>query len=238
MIKSVFLIPFVLFQFFSWPWSRILPYSSLEAILTVSSGERMRADFESDTSDVQEELARKLLRLHVVAASDRPGDQHTKLQVKEKAVSLLGELLEFCSCKEEAMAKIKENLPVLQDELRQFLDSIGCTQRVSLSLDKRYFPVKLYGNLVFPAGVYDALLIVLESGEGANWWCVLYPPLCLSDLCTAPVPQKSEETLHSVLSDEAWETIQADDSSDPEPEKPHPLRVRFWFVDFFHALFS
>lgn len=235
-MKSVLLIPFILLQFFSWPWSQFEQFQlSFPTASASKTSDNDSSEEDLHVYSIQQELAQKLLRLHVKAASDRPEDQELKYQVKNKAVELLEQLLDFCSCKEEAMAKIKENLPVLQYELQEFLDSTDSPQHVSLSLEPSYFPVKLYGDLMFPAGIYDALLVVLEEGKGQNWWCVLYPPLCFTDLCTQSVPKESKQQLETVLTTDAWEGIQMDDAPS-ETEKNTP-KIRFWIADFFRSLF-
>lgn len=240
-MKSVLLIPFILLQFFYWPWSQFEQFQfsavspSFSAISVNKTLNNALSGKDLQVRSIQQELAQKLLRLHVRAASDRPEDQELKYLVKDKTVELLEQLLDFCSSKEEAMAKIKENIPVLQYELQEFLDSADSPQHVSLSLEPSYFPVKLYGDLIFPAGIYDALLVVLEEGKGQNWWCVLYPPLCFTDLCTQSVPEESKQQLETMLTADAWEGIQIDAPS-ARQEKNTP-RIRFWIADFFKSLF-
>lgn len=167
--------------------------------------------------NIQTELSEKLLRLHVIASSDSKEDQTLKLFMKDKAIEVLKTILSDCDDKKEAISIIQNSIPHLTKMLQNFT-----TQTVTISLEHTYFPVKCYGDLIFPAGFYDALRIVLDKGEGQNWWCVLYPPLCFTDLCTMSVPEDSKTQLQETISDNAWDKIQM-------KSKP---KIRFWIVDF------
>jgi stage II sporulation protein R len=120
-----------------------------------------------------------VLRLHVIANSDSRQDQEVKLQVRDAVIaSFQKEMLQMKSLKEtEAYVKTQlDNVKVMANKVLA-RNRFSYKSRVSLSVD--YFPQKSYGGVVFPAGKYDALRIVLGNGKGHNWWCVLFPPLCL-----------------------------------------------------------
>lgn len=213
-MKSIFLAFAILLHFLSSPWHEF----------TIPS---------ANSEQIQTELSEKLLRLHVIAASDSDEDQATKLLVKDETVSILQDLLSDCSDKEDFITTLSSYLPILQQTLQDFLFSINCPQTVTVSLEYTYFPVKLYGDLVFPSGFYDALRVVLEEGKGQNWWCVLYPPLCFTDVCTMSVPEQSKTQLEETLSDNAWNSIQMDCQTKNDTPK-----IRFWIVDFIKDIFA
>lgn len=215
-MKPIFLAFTIVFNFLSSPWSNFTTNYTFSY-------------FESQL--IQNELSTKLLRLHVLAASDATKDQKIKLLVKNEAISFLENLLSDCNSKEEAIATITTYIPTLEKTLQDFLSSIHCSQTITISLEYTYFPVKIYGDLVFPSGYYDALRIVLDKGEGQNWWCVLYPPLCFTDVCTMSVPKESKTQLEETISHEAWNSIQMD----KENNKP---QIRFWIVDFVKNIFT
>ncbi len=121
------------------------------------------------------------LRLHVIANSDDPYDQQVKLKVRDRVLEVLSSQLEHATSKEEAMAEIQDLLPQLETACADTLQGLA-DYGLHAELGKAEFPTKSYGNLVLPAGEYDALRVVLGKGEGRNWWCVLFPPLCFVDV--------------------------------------------------------
>ena len=123
----------------------------------------------------------KPLRLHVLANSDSAGDQQLKLRVRDEVISFLEPLFAEAESKEQAMELLTEVMPELTAACNEFLaDKADYTAR--LSLERTDFPEIDYDGMVFAAGEYDALREVLGEGEGHNWWCVLFPPLCFVDL--------------------------------------------------------
>ncbi len=121
----------------------------------------------------QEDLAAKLVRLHVVAASDRPADQEAKLLLRDEICALLAPALAEATTREEALAVLEAKLPALR--------AMG---DVSVSLAVEEFPTRDYVNFSLPAGDYLALRVVMGEGLGQNWWCVLFPPLCTEALAS------------------------------------------------------
>ncbi len=121
------------------------------------------------------------LRLHVIANSDSPYDQQVKLIVKDRALELLNDALLNSDNKKEAMTRINSELAGLEEGCREVLAGYA-DYDLKASLGKGAFPTKAYGNMLLPAGDYEALKIVLGEGKGKNWWCVLFPPLCFIDI--------------------------------------------------------
>jgi stage II sporulation protein R len=121
----------------------------------------------------------KVVRLHVLANSNDEGDQRIKLEVRDAVIAYLedhrGEMDGF----EGTKAYIEKHLDTLQTVANGVLDRYGIPYGCSVSVCVAPFPEKTYGDVVFPAGDYHALRIVLGCGKGNNWWCVLFPPLCL-----------------------------------------------------------
>ena len=129
------------------------------------------------TAGQQRALAQHVVRLHVVGASDNQQDQRLKLTVRDAVLSEAGPWLEQAGSREEAMAVIARNLPRLAQVGAQ---AAGGTVKVTASLEEQaWFPTKAYTDFSLPAGYYPALKITLGEGAGHNWWCVVYPPLCL-----------------------------------------------------------
>ena len=127
----------------------------------------------------------KPLRLHVLAASDRPFDQSIKLAVRDHVLEYLETTIEGCKSKEEAMTVIASRLPQIELVCNTCLDYCGADYDASAMLETADFPETSYDGVVFAAGEYDALRIVLGEGNGHNWWCVLFPPLCFVDMAAS-----------------------------------------------------
>lgn len=118
-----------------------------------------------------------VLRLHVKANSDGETDMNIKLEVVSYINELIADKLNGCSY-EETAKWLSERLPFLKTAVNEKLKTLGADYEATVELKKRDFPSRSYGNVFFPSGEYSALVISLGSGEGDNWWCVLYPRLC------------------------------------------------------------
>lgn len=119
------------------------------------------------------------LRLHVVANSDSPEDQAVKLKVRDAVLKTAGPLLRDARNQEEAASRVQKLLPIIQQAANITLKAEGYHYTARVYLGTYEFPVRWYGETVFPPGRYQAVRVVLGEGRGHNWWCVLFPPLCL-----------------------------------------------------------
>ena len=128
----------------------------------------------------EEAIYNSVIRLHVIAASDSDSDQALKLKVRDAVLSGLSTLSEGCSSKSEAEEKLASQLDEIRAVALETLAAEGCDCQVSVSLGKEKYPQKSYDGVCFPAGEYTSLRIVIGEGEGKNWWCVLFPQLCLA----------------------------------------------------------
>ncbi len=141
------------------------------------------ADNDSEVLFADMQAEEKPLRLHVLANSDSTADQQLKLQVRDYIISLVEPELSVATDKQEAMQWIEDSLPTLSTACNDYL--AGCSDYTAqLTLARSDFPDINYDGVIFAAGEYDALKIVVGEGAGKNWWCVLFPPLCFVDLAT------------------------------------------------------
>lgn len=131
----------------------------------------------------QEELGRKVIRLHVIANSDSPEDQALKLRVRDRVLARAQEILEQSADMEQAEQALTAALPELTREARETLAAEGCAQPVQARLEPAEFPTKDYDGFSLPAGKYLALRVIIGQGAGQNWWCVVFPPLCTATAC-------------------------------------------------------
>lgn len=131
----------------------------------------------------QDTLQRKLIRLHVIANSDSAEDQALKLQVRDRVLAQAQAILEQAGDMEQARQQLDAALPRLEQAARETLAACGCDNAVQARLEETDFPTRDYDGFSLPAGRYLALRVVIGQGQGRNWWCVVFPPLCTSAAC-------------------------------------------------------
>ena len=142
-----------------------------------------------------------IIRLHVIANSNRVGDQALKLKVRDAVIAYM-EKQDDLQDADETRAYLKDNLGRLQKIAEGVVASAGYDYEADVEMGVRYIPEKTYGDITFPAGNYEALNITLGSGQGENWWCVLFPPLCLLDEGTKPLDTTAADLTEEELAAE------------------------------------
>ena len=140
----------------------------------------------SSLASDKKQLSNDILRLHVVGASNSQADQAVKLQVRDAVLTAVEDVTSGADNKEDAEKLLSENLQILEQAANDVLVEQGFSQRATVSLKKEEFPTREYDTFSLPAGVYDSLRITIGEGQGRNWWCVVFPSLC--------IPAASEET--------------------------------------------
>ncbi len=128
----------------------------------------------------EEEIYGTVVRLHVLANSDSEEDQALKLRVRDAVLTVTSPLVENCRTQEEAVAVLDAHMSELADTARAVIEAAGRDDEVSVTLGLEDYPTRTYENCCFPAGEYVSLRICIGEAAGQNWWCVLFPPLCLS----------------------------------------------------------
>ena len=126
----------------------------------------------------QQQLSDKVLRLHVLANSDSEADQALKRKVRDSVLETASAILADCPDRETAEQRLSAALPEIEDAARARIAAEGGKQTVTAELRPTAFPTREYEDFSLPAGDYLALRVVLGEGEGHNWWCVVFPPLC------------------------------------------------------------
>lgn len=156
---------------------------------------------------IQEGVAKEVIRLHVVANSDSEEDQTLKLEVKEKVVALLREKMKTDETVNQAEKTLRENLPQIEKTASDYIQKKGYDYEVKADVGKDFFPIKEYGDMTFPAGEYKALKVKIGKSQGKNWWCVMYPTLCFVDSTYQIVPEESKEKLKKTLTQEEYNSL-------------------------------
>ena len=135
----------------------------------------------------QEELAEKVVRLHVLANSDSEEDQALKLQVRDAVLSRAEYLLEAASDRKEAEGVLRGQLLEFEAVAQETIREAGYDYPVFVELVDTEFPTNRYAGFTLPAGEYLALRVLVGEASGQNWWCVVYPPLCAAASMDVPV---------------------------------------------------
>lgn len=172
-------------------------------------GERRTAMAETDEKEISiEEISSKLIRFHVIANSDSEEDQTLKLKVRDKVLEYIQPLLKDSKDIEESREILKrEDAKIIQIANNVIIDN-GYDYCVESTLDKEYFPVKTYGNITLPQGEYEAYRIIIGTGEGQNWWCVMFPPICFVDITKGDIAyEETEEEMKRVLDDDEYNMV-------------------------------
>ena len=150
----------------------------------------------------QESISSSLLRLHVLAHSDAAEEQSLKLEVRDAVLEYISPRLEGA----ETVAQAREILRAELDNIGLAAADAARGRKVSVSLDRENYPTKAYEGFRLPAGNYESLRVVLGEGEGQNWWCIVFPPVCLSAVQSEPVAAVMNRDDYALVSSrEGWE---------------------------------
>jgi len=159
-------------------------------------------------------LKENLIRLHIVANSDSQEDQMLKLQLRDAVMEKLQPVMDEIPDAKAAKTYLQAQLPELERYVNNILRQLGSTYTAVVTLGKEAFGLREYDTFSLPSGVYESLRITIGQGQGKNWWCVVFPGLC--------VPQSTEEvTAGAFFSDRVTGTL----------EKKEEYRPRFFLLD-------
>jgi stage II sporulation protein R len=140
-----------------------------------------------------EDIPSHVLRLHVLANSDSQQDQALKLKVRDRILSVSAGMLDGVKNRDAAEKAISPRLDEIRKAAQEEVYRQGYRYPVRVEMTNMYFSTRQYGNVTLPAGMYDALRVTIGSGKGHNWWCVLFPALCLP---AAEAPSRLEDVLN------------------------------------------
>ena len=155
----------------------------------------------------QDALAQKMIRLHVIANSDSEADQALKLEVRDKVLDFTTTVLQRSADMEDAQVRLRKELTRIETIAQREIAAQGYDYPVTAQLASAEFPLKEYDGFSLPAGEYMALRLVIGEGEGRNWWCVVYPPLC-----TAAAADMPQTAIHAGLTDDDVSLITGEDT--------------------------
>ncbi len=192
-------------------------YILIPALVLVGCGLYLLARGEASAGQIRNQV----VRFHVVGQSDSPEDQALKLKVRDGIFQQIRTLFADCADGEEALRVATNHRQELARRAEEILAQNGCDAPVSVEVGQCFFPTKDYGALIFPAGRYQAVSVRIGAAEGQNFWCVLYPALCLAP---AVATEQCQQELAAVVGEEQAAFLQ--------PEKP-VQKIRFALVEWF-----
>ncbi|WP_425462701.1 stage II sporulation protein R [Melghirimyces algeriensis] len=176
-------------------------------------------------------IPEQAIRLRILANSDSTQDQQLKRKVRDAVIQEVEHWADKPETLKEARQMIRSHLPRLESIAKQTVKEKGFQYPVNVEFGPVSFPTKLYGDQVYPAGEYEAVLITLGQGKGDNWWCVLFPPLCFVDMSNGDAV-----SARTAVADRAMAApAQMDSSSDVEEKD---VEIRFFFFDSVKSFFS
>ena len=179
------------------------------------------------TKSTTDSIAKNIIRFHVVANSDSTEDQLLKESVRDAIIEYMRPLVKNSTSIEETKKILKRSIPHLKKIAEKVIDKHGEKYEIYVALDKANFPTKEYGDVVLPAGEYEACRVVIGEGKGKNWWCVMYPPLCYLDVSTGVVPLEGKEQLQEELNSQQYKLV----------TQENDYQIRFKLIDTINSLF-
>lgn len=172
-------------------------------------------------------IPNEAIRLRILANSDSKKDQEVKHEVRDVINEKITEWVSDLTSLDEARALIQDRLPEIQRLAEEVVEKEGLTQSVETEFKRVEFPTKLYGEFLYPAGEYEAILVTIGEGKGANWWCVLFPPLCFLDFSNGVAVGEGFD-----------EEEEKEEQDDPLYVEEEPVKVKFFLVELFQRIFG
>lgn len=151
------------------------------------------------------DIEHSVIRLHILADSDSTADQTMKLIVRDALLESADEWIPEHADFAAGCEALRKQMPAIREKAEQTLRAAGCPDAVHVSLEQTAFPTRKYGDLTLPAGDYQALRVEIGKAKGQNWWCVMYPAMCIPAAEQDPSDMLSEDACELVLHPEKYE---------------------------------
>ncbi len=175
------------------------------------------------SNTITNEISQELLRMHILANSNTDFDQNVKIRVRDFVLKYID--------KNDLKTKkdVIDNVFIIENEINSFLYENKIGYKASVLTSYSPFLTKEYNNISIPRGVYNSLKIILGNGEGENWWCVAYPPLCFTEDVTGKISDEGELKLINTLNNETYKLIKKDNIE---------YKIKFKTVEIFNSIFK
>lgn len=170
--------------------------------------------------ETSENISDQVFRLHILANSDSAEDQQLKLKVRDEILKKGKTVFASSNSLKETIELCKNNIALFQQTAEQCLKNNGSDYEVKVYVDKEYFNTREYDEITLPSGIYNALKIEIGQGKGHNWWCVMFPAICLSSV--------TDDELNKYLSEDEQKLVNSDSK----------YEVRFKIVEIYEKVKS
>ncbi len=167
-----------------------------------------------------ERISDDVFRLHILANSDNEEDQQLKLKVRDAVLKKGQNVFTDCSSLEDIIASCESNIDLFEETATECIKENGYNYSVNAYVDKEYFNTREYEEITLPSGIYNALKIEIGEAKGHNWWCVMFPAICLSAV--------SDSEMNNILDEEEIELINSDNK----------FEIRFKIVEIYEKIKS
>ncbi len=176
------------------------------------------ASYISPFLTTSNKISNDVFRLHILANSDSEEDQNLKLKVRDEILKSGQELFLNCNSLDEIIKVSSDNVKFFKDIAEKCIKENGYNYPVNIYVDKEYFSTRKYDKITLPSGFYNALKIEIGNAEGHNWWCVMFPAICLSAV--------SDEEIYEILDDDEIDLINSNEK----------YEIRFKIVEIYSKI--
>ncbi|MED0960179.1 stage II sporulation protein R [Bacillus paramycoides] len=172
-------------------------------------------------------IPKEAVRLRILANSDSDKDQALKRKVRDEVKAQIDGWVADLTSFEEARKVIQSHIPEIEKTVANTLKREGSKEAFQVKFSKNVkFPTKVYGNFIYPAGEYEAVLITIGKGEGVNWWCVLFPPMCFLDFSSGTAVRKEEHVVKAESPEEKQVKQPEEDEAEAEAPKKKEAEIK------------
>lgn len=175
------------------------------------------------SENITDEISESLLRMHILANSDNTCDQEIKIKVRDYVIEYIND--KNMKSKSDVIKSISD----MKSDIDNLLKENGFRYKSEILISNSEFDTRYYSNISIPAGNYQALKIVLGEGNGKNWWCVAYPPLCFTESVTGEISSNGDKLLCESLNNEAYNIIK---------NKNVEYRIKFKSIELINSFFK
>lgn len=183
---------------------------------------------KSYSTYVFDNLSNEVFRLHIVANSNSSEDQYLKLQIRDNVLSYINNFITKDTKKSGIISIINAHKDEINSIIKSTIEKNGYNYNYSFNIEKCYFPTKNYGDISLPEGMYDCLNIKIGNQAGENWWCVMFPPLCIIDT-EMWLKEESKEILLNNIDQESYDIVSS---------KKGEYKVKFKILEIFSSFNS
>lgn len=174
-------------------------------------------------------ISNNFLRLHIIANSDSTDDQILKYKIRDSVIEYMSSYFDDVKTKDEALNILNDHIDEIYNIAFEIASSNGYSYPITVSVGNFYFPTREYDEITLPEGCYDALKIELGESKGQNWWCVMFPSICLIDNYNQNFSNDSEKLLQQNLDSEEYSII-------CNENKSVELKIKFKLIELFENI--